>query len=212
MLTDGDGDGGDGGGDGQRSVRERARDRVWKSSPERTEILATVTEAFARDSMTPEAALGAAADVLADLLGDCVLVYLLEGDGPWMRCVASGHCDPAVAELLAALPERRLRADQGFTACVIDNRAPLLIPRITEPELQALQPDLTPASEVVGLKAFILAPLMLRGICLGILAQGRTTPEPALGPDDERFLEEVALRLALGVATWPRDADDCAQG
>jgi DNA-binding CsgD family transcriptional regulator len=184
-------------------ARSRARLRLWAPSPERAEILGALSELFADDDVAPDCVIEASAVVLAELLGDGVIVDLLSPERDRMFPLGAYHPDPVAREVINKTAARiPFRADQGFTANVLETGKSLLIPAVTTAEVAALQPDLAPVSEALGTRGFILAPMLARGRCVGFLWQVRTHPEPQLDDDARRFLDEVAVRLALQVESW----------
>jgi hypothetical protein len=183
--------------------RERARERLWIPTPERIEILATLSELFACERLSCDEAVRESAVALAELLGDAVQLHRVSSDGRWMRALAWHHPDAGGREVLAGLRRRRFRADQGFTAGVLDTGDAVVVPRVNALEIEVLQPELAPICTTLGTQGFVLAPMILRGRISGLVAQCRTRPEPRLGLDDRRFLEAVGMHLALGIASRP---------
>ncbi len=177
-------------------LRDRARDRMWSPTVERTEILAALSSVIA----APEGAGDTSADdiavLLADVLGDGIAIATLSADGESARPIATHHPEPACADGLAELLGRRIAAEAGFTGRVLDTCAGILIPRISAAECHALQPEVAPVGEAIGMKGFIIAPIRRQSSCIGLVAQIRTRDEPALCEDELRFLEEVGLRMA----------------
>jgi GAF domain-containing protein len=188
------------------TARQRARERLWASSAERVEILATLTELFACEHLSCEQAVRESAVVLAEVLDDAVHIHRVSDDLRWMRAVASHHPQEREREVLAGLAGRLFRADQGFSAGVLDTGDAVLVPRVTALEIEVLQPELAPACTELGTRGFVVAPMTLRGRISGLVAQCRTRPEPPLNVDDRLFLEEVGMRLALGIASRPEAA------
>jgi hypothetical protein len=187
------------------SPRERARSRAWRSTPRRVEALATLTELFASEDLTRDRAVEESVVALAELVGDGFAACLLEEEQRWMRPLGAHHPERQPGEVLDAIGARRFRADQGFSASVLDTGAAVLIPRITRAEIDALQPELAPVCEAMGARGFIIVPATVRGRCVALVAQWRTRARPRLCEDDQRFLEEVGLRFALGLASWSPD-------
>lgn len=177
-------------------ARSRARERLWTPTRERAEILTALSELFADPDVTPDGALEASVVVLAELLGDVVMIDRVAPDRAILPR-ALHHPDPAAPKVL---DRAAARADHGFTAWVLETGRSLLIPQITAAEVAALQPELATLGEALGGSGFVLAPLMARGRCLGLLWQVRVRSEPQLVEDDRRFLEEAAVRLALHAA------------
>lgn len=182
------------------TARERGRQRMWNPAPERVEVLATLSELFACADVGVERALRESAATLAALLGDAVVICRLSADLRWVEPLV---CDvPAGCRKGTGLVGHRFRADRGFTAGVVETRGPVLVPRVTPLEIELLQSDVAPAATALGVHGFVLAPMSVRGRLTGVLAQCRLRADAALECDDCRFLQEVALRVALGMAAY----------
>jgi GAF domain-containing protein len=172
-------------------------DRVWEPTRERVEVLSRLSELFTDEHLGPRQAMQRAAGVLAEALGDGIVVNRLSDDRRWMSAVAVHDPDPERRRILADAVGRRFPTDEGFTAAALEQERSLLIPRVTPIEILALQPAIAPVCEALGLRGFIVVPLSVRGRWIGLLWQLRTVDEPRLDEDDQRFLEEVAARFAL---------------
>jgi DNA-binding CsgD family transcriptional regulator len=193
-------------------ARARARARSWAPTRERVESLIALTDLFAGDDVRPDGAIDASAIVLAELLGDAVFIALLSRDRSHMHVLGAHHPDPAVQDFVDSVTGLTFRADEGFSARVVDTGEALLIPSVSPAEMAAVQPHLAAVSEELGTRGFIVAPLVLgRGGCSGFVWQVRTRAEPPLDEDGRRFLSEVATQLALCVENWrPGEALDLA--
>jgi GAF domain-containing protein len=185
-------------------LRERAQARAWTSSAERVEILAGLSALLVDEDVTRATAIHQATKLLGDLTGDASVISLLTEDRGCVLPVAAHHPDPAGHALLQqGMVGLSFRTDEGFIASVVDDREPLLIPRVSAPEVRALQPELAEVCERMGMTGFIIAPLAVGGRFIGLLSQIRTSEEPWLSLDDRRFLCEVSVRLAVGLESWP---------
>jgi GAF domain-containing protein len=180
-------------------LRERARARAWTASQERVEVLAALSALLADHMAAPERALRDCARTLAESLGDGIVIMMLADDARSMHPLGVHHPEPETRAALAELLGDRYSADHGFSAQVLDTSAGVLIPRVTLPEVAALQPEFAAVSEAAGVKGFAIAPLALRAEPVGLVTQFRTRPRPALDEDDLRFLEDVGVRLAVGL-------------
>jgi GAF domain-containing protein len=191
---------GPGDGAGVADARERARARRWRPSVERVEVLVTMSEIFASADPAGDELLRESAVAVSEILGDAVVIDLLTEDLAWLLPTGAHHPDPRVRRLLGEVIGHRFPADEGFTACALDTGSTLLVPLVTELELEALQPGLAPVCAEIGLRGFVLSPMQVRGRCVGLVALARTREEPRLDDDDARFLAEVAMRLAIQIA------------
>jgi GAF domain-containing protein len=179
--------------------RRRARGRLWTPSAPRAEILATLSELFADAELTCEEAIAGTAAVAAELLGDGIVIDLLSADCRWMYPLGAHHPDPSRQAVLDGISRIPFRTDHGFTACVMERREALLIPAVTAVEMHALEPEIAPVGEALGMRGFVIAPQAVRGRIIGFVWQVRTRAEPALEEDDRRFLQQVAIHVALGI-------------
>jgi GAF domain-containing protein len=187
----------------------RATEQAWTPTEERVEILLSLRAVLDEDRVSRDTVLSRAARVLARSLGDAVAIDLLSADARWMVPIGVDHPDRAPRDALREILGVRFRADEGFTANVVDRQEPVLIPRVTSAEIRALQPAIAKVCEKLGMRGFVAVPLAVRGSLLGILWQIRTRPDPVLTQDDQRFAEEVASRLAFALMCFPGwDAGD----
>jgi DNA-binding CsgD family transcriptional regulator len=188
-----------------RAARRRARQRLWSASALRIEALGALSELFADEGLTRDRAIEESAAVLAELLGDAVVIDLLTPECDWMYPVGAHDADPRRRELLDRVRGIPFRADHGFTASVLERGETLLFPAVCPEEIHALQPEIAPVCKALGVTGFAIAPLAARGRCAGFLWQLRTGDGPRLSEDDRLFLHEVAVRVALGIETWRLD-------
>jgi GAF domain-containing protein len=143
-----------------------------------------------------DGALRDAVVLLAEFFDDVVVVYLVSYDASTMRAAAHHHPDAGVRRELAQLDGHDLRADEGFTACVIDTSEGTLVPAVTPLEVDALQPDLASTWQATGCRGFVLVPVTAGDRVAALVAQCRTRAAPALTADDQEFLETVAAQLS----------------
>ncbi len=169
---------------------------MWSPTVERTEILAVLSSVVDVPADAVPTSTDDIAVLLADILGDGISITTLSADCESARVIATHHPEPARAEGLAELLGRRIPAQVGFTGRVLETCAGILIPRITAAEVHALQPEVAPDCEAIGMRGFIIAPIRRESSCIGLVSQIRTRDQPALCADELRFLEEVALRMA----------------
>jgi hypothetical protein len=182
---------------------ERARKRAWSPTAARVETLTTLSELFSAEGLDREGAIQGAASALSAGVEEAIVIYLLSEDGGWLLPVATHDPLPETHELLRGMLGGRFPADEGFTAVAIDRCSTILVPRVNAAELAALQPGLVEICAAMGMTGFVVAPLLVRGDCIGMIAQGRTTNTRALTDDDARFLEDVGRWLGIAIAAWP---------
>ena len=137
----------------------RARQRAWTPTRERAEILTALTEVFTAEDLGADCAIEAAAVLLGEALDDAVFIDLLSPDRTHMYPLGAHHPEPAARALLDDVADVLFRADEGFTASVLDSAEALLIPSVTPAEMLAVQPDLAPIADSLGVRGFIVAPV-----------------------------------------------------
>jgi GAF domain-containing protein len=186
------------------ALRERARARAWTATQPRADVLATLADLLAGGAVAPDRTLHDCAHALAEALGDGVVIALLADDARTMHPLGAHHPEPEADAALKDMLGDRFSADHGFSGRVIDTNAGVLIPRATVPEIAALQPELAAVAAAAGVRGFVVAPLAIRANPLGLVAQIRTRELPPLGDDDLRFLEDVGVRLAVGLESARR--------
>jgi GAF domain-containing protein len=182
---------------------DRAAERLWAPSEQRVEVLVALRDVLDDDRLSMQTTLGRAPRVLARSLGDGIAIDLLSPDGRWMVPTGVDHADPALREVLKEIVGVRFRADEGFTANVVDRHEGVLLPRVSAEEIEALQPAIAGVCEALSMQGFVAVPIIARQRLLGILWQVRSRPAPQLSEDDERFADEVASRLAFALLSFP---------
>ena len=166
--------------------------------------LAFLTEAglALSTSLDPAQILTRVARLAVSFVGDWCVIDAFEGER-LLRQVAVAHSDPA-KELLARELQRRFppplqgTPDQdGFTA----PRPTALLPEVTAAVLDALplEQDQRQLVRALGLRSYIVVPLLLRGRGLGQLAVAITESARRYDEDDLRLVEELARRAALAI-------------
>jgi len=159
--------------------QDRQRAREWAATGAISRLLAP--------DLTLDALLDAVAQQASDLLGARgVTVALLEADGRTLRFPL--HAVEGARELLAP----RELAD-GVLDHVIRQNRPLLLPDRAPRRARAL--GLTPPPDPA--RAWIGAPLEVRGRVLGALAVFSADPDRAFTVEDARLLASIAGQAAL---------------
>jgi hypothetical protein len=175
---------------------------VWAPTAARAELLTELSGIFREQRHDPRSALGTATIAVSQALGDAVAVDRLSADGRRMYPVAVHDGDPARRLVLEEVLEVRFPAHDGFTGRVLESGETLLIPRVSDTEIRALQPAIADVCALIGLRGFIVVPLPGRADWSGFLRQMRCRDQPCLTDDDAAFLEEVAGRFALVLENW----------
>jgi GAF domain-containing protein len=185
------------------TARRAAQDRVRRSNA-RLAVVADVTRALAgtlTSGQGEEAALQRVAETVVPVLGDWVIVSLVEEDGR-MRDVGSWHVDPSMRETVARYAELRLAALQpdapilralaaGELRAVDDVGA--AVGRTLPPgEVSDVFWDLAPQSAVT-------LPLSARGRTLGALSIYRSADRPVADVDDVAAARDLGDRIGLAL-------------
>ena len=181
--------------------RHRAAEEARRAS-ERLELLARTGDLFAAPTDT-EATLHDLADLLVPRLADWFSVELLE-DGQ-LRNALVVHPDPPKVELARAL-QSRFPTDPDATTGpphVIRTSTPELTETITDEMLRALilDPELLATIRGLALRCAMTVPLTAHGKTFGALTLIGAETHERYGPDDLRFAEEIADRVALAIDT-----------
>ncbi|HET9249070.1 MAG TPA: GAF domain-containing protein, partial [Actinomycetota bacterium] len=181
------------------------RDRAAKEAryaSERMELLARTGDLFAAPT-DAEATLRDLADLLVPRLADWLSVDLLE-DGR-LRNALVVHPDPDKVELARALQSRFPTDPDAPTGPphVIRTSTSELTETITDEMLRALIPDpeLLAAIRPLELRCAMTVPLTAHGRTFGALSLIGAETHERYGPEDLRFAEEIADRVALAIDT-----------
>ncbi|HEX6558261.1 MAG TPA: ATP-binding protein [Longimicrobiales bacterium] len=134
-------------------------------------------------------------------LADWCVIFSREPDGGLVR-VAMAHRD---AELQKKLREAGLnlpaRRDQHPVHTVLDTGQPLLIPRITEPQLLTMSENLSHEAMVrqIGAQSAMLVPMSARGETTGAIAFFTSDSARTYDHEDLALAQEVGRRAGLAI-------------
>lgn len=111
------------------------------------------------------------------------------------------HRDPDGTALIRELfgSTTILISDEDFFGQVFRSGRPVLAPSFTGSEL-AIRPEFNAIFERFPIHTILAVPLRARGRSIGTLAVGRHEPIGPYTLEDQRFLQELADRAALGIA------------
>ncbi|MBI1800788.1 MAG: PAS domain-containing protein, partial [Chloroflexi bacterium] len=156
------------------TARKQAEER-GRQQAACVQALADLAQLLAEMTFDEQSALQAAAQRIAEALGDICLLYLVSADGQWLKPAAFHHPDPEIVSrvrsLLAASPQR---VDEGLSGRVFQSGQPLLIPVLNREELSAtLKPEHRPLLDYVMPSSAIGVPLRAQGQTLGVLLLSR---------------------------------------
>jgi PAS domain S-box-containing protein len=182
------------------SAERRAREAAEASEREAS-FLADVT-AVLGSSLDYDTTLARVARLAIPVLTDLCAIDLLEPDGRTRR-VAAAHVDPAKEALVAAV-----RAVHGFNSdaphgvpAVIRTRRPTLVTSATEADLAAAarDPEQLTMFHKLGLKSWIIVPLIAREQILGAMTFVITESSRRYNARDVALAEAVANRAAVAI-------------
>ena len=183
--------------------RRRAEERAERSAARLT-LIARVTSDLS-SSLTSgeeeEAALQQVAESLVPVLGDWVIVSLIDEDGR-MRDVGSWHRDPQARELVGRYAGRRLAA-LGPSAPIY--RALAAGQVRTVDDVGAVVGKLLPPGEVSDVfwalapRTAVTLPLAARGRTVGALSIYRSADRPQADENDIATARDLADRIALAL-------------
>lgn len=139
----------------------------------------------------------------AERVGDLCLGLTLAEDGERFQLLAFHHRRPNAVMLVDELKgaAARLLHDSPAGGVVRSGR-PLFIPVVTPEQMRPLvQDDYWPVVQRVGMHSLIVAPLKARGRLVGALLAARDADALPYSEDDLVFIQQLAGRAALGVAS-----------
>ncbi|HEU0055586.1 MAG TPA: GAF domain-containing sensor histidine kinase [Longimicrobium sp.] len=181
--------------------RERAARGQAESAEKRYAFLAEVS-ALLDASLDYEGTFQKLARLFVPELADYCLIDETEANGGARR-IARVHRDPVKEKILFAEAHHHADDDQERhpVVKVIHGGASVLVPEVTPDLFDALAHDADHRwrFEALGLRSFIVAPLVARGRVLGAITLGLTDSGRSYGAADLAHAEEVARRAAIAI-------------
>jgi len=182
-------------------ARERAARAEARSAGERLTFLMQAGALVAATG-DPGELLDQVTQLVVPSLADCCMVFLPTADGK-LRVSALTHGDPARTRKLAALREHPVptagplmsqRAyTTGVTQLVRDVKAEL-------PSWATVDPHATEIVASVHPQSALATPLLVAQRTLGVMVMYRSRGRPRFAGTDAEVVEEIARRLAVGLA------------
>lgn len=156
--------------------------------------------ALAASTHDPEQLLEHSTRLLVPSVADVALV-LLPGDGGLLVPVVALHHDPHRSSVAVAGDQSVAPSDRGVTAPLRTGR-PVLLQQLSDPGVRRANLDSWSEHFVVemGADSVIAAPLGIAERNRGVLVVGRAASTPPFSPSDVAVIEELARRLAVGLA------------
>ena len=176
----------------------RRGEEELKRQAARLKAIADASQAFA-SGLDYRSVLETVVKVLAELIGDSCLVRVVSDDGAWLEPVAFWHREPRRGALIRSTQHASpQRADEGLTARVLQTGESLLVPVLTPERIRAeMKPEYWRYLE--GVASVLISPLTARGRTFGHVTMLRDAPGPPYGPEDQSFLEDLAVRAAESI-------------
>ena len=198
----------------ERAARLEAERRARESAEaaERRAVFLAEVGTILASSLEYDTTLTRVARLAIPTLTDLCAIDLLEPDGSTRR-VAAAHVDPAKEALV-----REVRALHGFNSdapsgvpAVIRTRRSAFVPEATDDDLvgAARTPEQLAMFRRLGLRSWVIVPLIARDEILGAMTFVITESERRYTPADVAFAETIAARAATAIdnARLYREAD-----
>ena len=173
---------------------------------DRLHVVAGAARAFAEAAADPQGVLEAVVRRVAEALGDCCAIVLIEDEGARLVPTAVfARGGAATPEVLAALSEPLDREFSGLARQVLDTGAPLLA-RTLDPALHpAGAPRGCELGRRLGVRSLMIVPLRVHGPMFGQIVLARVRPESVAYDEGDLELATVLgqqAALAIMVARW----------
>jgi PAS domain S-box-containing protein len=191
-----------------RAEKERetliARDRAMREAAEAAEhraaFLSNASDLL-HSSLAVERTFASLTDLLVPALASCCVIDVVEESGRVRRAHVK-HDDPSLqpwAERLRGYPRDQTRY---LTRRAIVEGISELLPTVSDEHLQSVAEDDRHLEllRTLSPRSMIITPLHAHGRVLGAIVLARGAGEPAYGPDDLAFAEQLAQRAASALA------------
>jgi signal transduction histidine kinase len=184
----------------RRLFREQAARTAAEQAAQRFRFLAEASTLLA-SSLDHRQTFAELAEMCVASIADWVVIYVTNERGVPQRLEAA-HRDPARAELLAQLRDHPIDPRGNHPVLqVLKTRKPLLVPDVNQTELADIAQDAEHLTllRTLGVKSFMLVPLIARDRCLGAIAFVAAESVPRFDEYDLAQVQDLALRAALAV-------------
>ncbi len=168
---------------------------------QRLKVLVDAAEAFSAPTLSMAAVLDAIVRKVTAATGDVCVLRLLSPDGAWLEPRAWFAVDPSLRrELSRGLDDDRQAVGDGQATRFIRGGHTLLVPSLAAGEpldgMRSAQRELFGRH---GVHTLIVAPLQIKGRCIGTLEVGRAQPHEPYGDEDRLLVEGLAARAASAI-------------
>jgi PAS domain S-box-containing protein len=185
-----------------RDITERKRiEQEDRQHAARRETLAEISQALANVGLDTQAVFDTIARYTAEHMGDSCAIRLLSSDKQWLNLVAFHHPIPETATILKPTYLTPMPASQKSFREVLDTGKSILLPVVSELEIDALFPaEFRLIAGRFRLHSALIVPLRVEGQVIGTIALTRVDPDgPAYTPNDQVLLQELADRAGLTI-------------
>lgn len=185
-----------------RDITERRRiEQEERQQAARRETLAEISQALANVGLDTQAVFDTIARYTAEHIGDSCVIRLLSGDGQWLNLVAFHHPIPEVATTLRSTYISPMPTNQEWFGQVLQTGKSLLLPVITEQQVNTLLPaEFQLVAGRFRLHSALVVPLRAEGEVIGTIALTRVDAHGAsYTANDQVLLQELADRAGLTI-------------
>ncbi|HYG68517.1 MAG TPA: ATP-binding protein, partial [Anaeromyxobacteraceae bacterium] len=159
------------------------------------------TGAAVAQSLQPGEVAERIAHLAVPRLADWCMIEQLRPDGS-LAVLGLAHPDPEKESRARAIhAERPSDGDRSLAARVVRTNRPLLVPRVTRADVEAVarSPAHVPELDRTGLHSLVSVPLRIRGQPIGSLTLASAESRRRFGEDDVRIAEELAREAAQAI-------------
>lgn len=181
--------------------QETAARQTAERGRERAEFLAQVGSTLAAITTDYEATLKQVAKLAVPTAADWCAVDLLESDGT-LRRVAVHHVNPELLDLVAELAERYPEdRSSPYGAYEVSRTGVAQRGEVTDEMIRgaALDAEHERLIRALGLRSFVVAPLIGREGVIGVITFVNDSPRPELAAEDLHLGEEIGRRAGLAI-------------
>ena len=182
-------------------IERRQAEEEIRQHAARMETLAEISQALAEVGLELQAVFDTIARYTAEHIGDSCAIRLLSSDEQRLNLVAFHHPVPETAALLKPAYLTPMPADQEWFRKLLQTGQSVLLPVITEEQIDALLPaEFRRVAERFRLHSGLIVPLRTEGRVIGTIALTRVDPKgPSYTPNDQVLLQELADRAGLTI-------------
>ncbi len=185
----------------RRDKAEVARERLLQAEHAarlRQDFLVQVAPHLS-ESLDPQELVDRIARLVVPALADCAVVYpSMEGLLP-----SIAHVDPALEQMARPVVQalKLTPPPSSGTAEVARRLTPFLVEEVTDELLDRLAhtEEMARITRAMGIRSYLIVPLIAKGRYLGALSLGLTTPGRRFGPEEQALASDLSSRIALAL-------------